>query len=43
MYMRGGTGCEKWNKLGDGIVSAGTMNAFKTRLDHHSGNVRGYL
>jgi hypothetical protein len=33
--------CEEWNRLGDGIVSAGTMNVFKTRLDHHLRNVRG--
>ena len=32
--------CEKWNRLGDGIVSAGTENVFKTRLDHHLRNVR---
>ena len=35
--------CEEWNRLGDGVVSAGTVNAFKTRLDHHLRNVRGYL
>ena len=35
--------CEKWNRLGDGIVSAETVNVFKTRLDHHLRNVRGYL
>ena len=35
--------CEDWNRLGDGIVSAGTVNVFKTRLDHHLRNVRGYL
>ena len=34
---------EEWNRLGDGIVSAGTMNVFKMRLDHHSRNMRGYL
>ena len=34
--------CEEWNRLGDEIVSAGTVNVFKTRLDHHL-NVRGYL
>ena len=33
--------CEEWNRLGDGIVSAGTVNVFKTRLDHHLRNVRG--
>ena len=26
--------CEEWNRLEDGIVSAGTVNVFKTRLDH---------
>ena len=35
--------CEEWNRLGDGIVSAGTMNVFKMRLDHYSNNVRGHL
>ena len=35
--------CDEWNRLGDGIVSAGTVNVFKTRLDHHLKNVRGYL
>ena len=35
--------CEEWNRLGDGIVSAGTVNVFKMRLalDHHLRNVRG--
>ena len=27
--------CEEWNRLGDGIVSAGTVIVFKMRLDHH--------
>ena len=31
--------CEEWNRLGDGIVSTGTVNVFKTRLDHHLRNV----
>ena len=35
--------CEEWNRLGDGIVSAETVNVFNTRLDHHLRNVRGYL
>ena len=35
--------CEEWNRLGDGIVSAETVNVFKMRLDHHLRNVRGYL
>jgi ribonuclease P/MRP protein subunit RPP40 len=35
--------CEEWNRLGDGIVSAETLNVFKMRLDHHLRNVRGYL
>ena len=30
-------------QVGDGIVSAGTVNVFKMRLDHHLRNVRGYL
>ena len=29
---------EEWNKLGDGIVSAGTVNVFKMRLAHHLRN-----
>ena len=24
--------CEEWNRLGDGIVSVGTVNVFKMRL-----------
>ena len=35
--------CEECNRLGDGIASAGTVNVFKTRLDHHLRNVRAYL
>ena len=35
--------CEEWNRLGDGIVSARTVNVSKTRLDHHLRNVSGYL
>ena len=35
--------CEGWNRLGDGIVFAGTVNVFKTRLDYNLRNVRGYL
>ena len=35
--------CEEWNRLGGGIVSAGTVNVFKMRLDHHLRNIRGYL
>ena len=33
--------CEEWNRLEDGIVSTGTVNVIKTRLDHHLRNVRG--
>ena len=35
--------CEEWNRLGDGIVSAWTVNVFKMRLGHHLRSVRGYL
>ena len=35
--------CEEWNRLGDGIVSAGTVNVFKMRFDDHLRNVRGYV
>ena len=31
--------CEEWNWLGDEIVSAGRVQVFKTRLDHHLRNV----
>ena len=34
--------CEEWNRLGDGIVSAGTVYVFKKILDHHLRNVRVY-
>ena len=30
-------------QVGDGIVSSGTVNVFKMRLDNHLRNVRGYL
>ena len=33
--------CEEWNMAADGTVSAETVNAFKTRLDHHLRNVSG--
>ena len=33
--------CEELNRLGNGIVSAGTVNVFKTRLDHYLRNVKG--
>ena len=33
----------KSEQAGDGIVSAGRVNVFKTRLDHHLRNVREYL
>ena len=35
--------CEEWKRLGDGIVSAGTVNVFMMKLNHHLRNVRGYL
>ena len=35
--------CEEWNRLRNGIVSAGTVNVFKTRLGHHLRYVRRYL
>ena len=34
--------CEEWNRLGMEL-SLQTVNVFKTRLDHHLRNVRGYL
>ena len=38
-FVMSGTG---WGG-GGGIVSAGTVNVFKMRLDHHLRNVREYL
>ena len=35
--------CEEWKRSGDGIVSPGTVNVFKMRLDHHLRNARAYL
>ena len=32
--------CEEWKRSGNGIVSPGTVNVFKMRLDHH---LRVYL
>ena len=38
-----GTSYKERNRLGDGIVSAETVNVFETWFDHHLSNVRGYL
>ena len=35
--------CEEWNRLEDGIVSAGTVNVFKMRLYFYLRNVRERL
>ena len=34
--------CEEWNGMDD-VVEAGSVNAFKRKLDHHLRNVSGYF
>ena len=40
-YMFGNTVCNEWNLLTE--VSAGSLNTFEVRLDHHLRNVRGFV
>jgi len=34
--------CDEWNALTDDIVTARTLNSFKSKLDHHLKHVMGY-
>ena len=33
--------CNEWNMLSEDVVSAGSLNTFKAKLDHHLRIVRG--
>ena len=35
--------CNEKNLLTEDVVSAGSLNTFKARLDHHLRNVRGLV
>ena len=35
--------CNEWNLLTEDVVSAGSLNTFKTKLDHHLRNIRGFV
>ena len=34
-YTFGNRVCNEWNLLTEEVVSAGSLNTFKARLDHH--------
>ena len=38
-----GTVCKEWNLLTEAVVSAGSLNTFKARLDHYLMNVREFV
>ena len=38
-----GTECNEWNLLSGDVVSAGSLNTFKAKLDHHLRNVREFV
>ena len=40
-YKFGNRMCNEWNLLTEDVVSAGSLNTFKAKLDHHLRNVRG--
>ena len=42
-YKFGNRVCKVWNLLTEDVVSAGSLNTFKARLDHHLRNVRGFV
>ena len=35
--------CNEWNMLSEDVVSAGSLNTFKAKLDHHLRIVRGFV
>ena len=35
--------CNEWNFLTEDVVSTGSLNTIKARLDHHLRNVRGFV
>ena len=42
-YKFGNRVCNEWNLLTEDVISAGSLNTFKARLDHHLRNVRGFV
>ena len=42
-YKFGNSVCAEWNLLTEDVVSAGLINTFKARLDHHLRNVREFV
>ena len=42
-YKFGNRVCNEWNLLTEDVVSAGSLNTFKAKLDHHFRNVRGFV
>ena len=42
-YMFGNRVCNEWNLLIEDVVSVGSLNTFKAKLDHHLKNVRGFV
>ena len=42
-YEFGSRVCNEWNLLTEDVVTAGSLNTFKAKLDHHLRNVRGFV
>ena len=42
-YKFGNRVCNEWNLLTEDVVSAGSLNTFKAKLDPHLRNVRGFV
>ena len=42
-YGFGSRVCNEWNLLTEDVVTAGSLNTFKAKLDHHLRNVRGFV
>ena len=42
-YKFGSRVCDEWNGLAEDVVMAGSLVTFKTKLDHHLRNVRGFV
>ena len=42
-YKFGNKVCNEWNLLTEDVVSAGSLNTFKAKLDHHLRNVKGFV
>ena len=42
-FMFGNRVCNEWNLLTEDVASAGSLNTFKAKLDHHLRIVRGVV